>query len=946
MPIFYYPSKESPAASQIRIDHSDRDAWERLLSPHLLKVATQEGWETLVEFKAFKDSSRALSALEFPHDAPMRRAPFAVGSWGLVLDVDDKVVLPFAELRSRLDGIQFICFSSFNSTEETPRWRVVLPFEDRAPLSYMRSLWDYVNESVFDGLLSTGTRDPTRLGFFGTTRDDKTRSAYTWHFNPGVCLDWRALESAGIITESAPQLDELNIQCSKERKPHWTSRTEAIAEATKFFVSFAGGVRVGGRHDALFKASCALWWGWAAEDAEFVYSVLHAMNEAFEDPKDDQEVKAEVTAGYRRTIEEAGPAQSVDYGSKREPSVPFSREGVAALVEDLRRRVKRTRDRAYKNRMTTAAGLLVNALKGQVLCEADSLHLMEHLYFFLTEEFSRNPVEHLANFLEPSLGATRSKYPHLAQAQLSRTLVRGRILHFQQAALVRKDRQVEKIDEDRADSLRELFEDGRDWPYTQEELETWREESGLKEKKFLLQRKGDYYPFFNGTYLGPKSEKEMEVLVHRLALPMPNITTYTRTDKGAVKALPVVEVARNYGDVIDEVELDYNVGRSKYHKRDAQKVLTMAAGARAPLNPKFSHDVDQWLRLISGSKYELFLDYLAAFTQLEYAIPCLFLHGATGTGKSAFVKALSRLYSRGEPLSLEHATSRFNRGLMDTPIILCDERIPENVKKSGQTTAIFRNFIQRTDHLVEIKNGEFFVLKGAVRLLITANNLSVLTDDKELLSSLDVDGTINRFLLLEVSPTAKDFLESLEVARFQEIQDRDLASHVVWLGVNRSLDYSKRFLGLEDPDRAALKAAIVTTKEVPSLLCELVVTAIMRPNTTAAKGLLFAEDGIYVRQELWDKPTWDALTLQYPNNMSAGKLSRAMALMTGERKAFWRNNKATQYRKLDLYAVRNWILEQRFVEIEDFDAAVVRRTAEAEVLNGTSTNTKGPETAQ
>lgn len=947
MPIFVFPNKLASAAEQVPLDVFDRDAWEELLSPQNVRVAESEGCVSDFEITSFKGDAFVLSALEFPEDAKSRREVYAQRSWGLILDVDDKVVLSLPELQERLAGTFFVAFSSFSSTVETPRWRVVVPFATPAPVSYARSIWDRINESAFDGLLSKSTRDPTRLGFVGRVGRLRNMAAYTWHMQEGQPLDWVSLRDNGLLVETVPNLDQLDVKLPQERKPYWISSEDAFKEALAYYLPQAEGVGPGGRHKKLFETSCALWWGWAAEDEHFVYRILSALNDSFDEPKDTKDIAPEVTAGYRRTIEGLGPPQAVDYGHWREPPTPFSIDGVRALAHTLMSRSKQTRDDTYRARLSLVAGMLRQAIEGQALCGSENIHELQYLYKHLAEGFSRNPVSALANFLEPSLAIMRTRHPMEARS-LDPALVRARILRAQQAFLLLREHKAEEKEEEMRDALRDLFQSDRDWPYTKAELSEWEITNGLTMKTWILVSGSEYYVFFNGTYIGPRKEKELEIMVHRYALPMPGLDTYVRNERGQLKPKPVVAIAQEYGLVVDRVEYNYNSEHTRVQVRgegnQKERVLTVAAGRRVHMSSKFSQDIDTWIRYLSGSKYELFLNYLAAFPQTGYAVPCLYLYGTTGTGKSSFVKGLSRLYRRGEPLSYESATAKFNVGLLDTPVILCDERIPEVVKKSGQTTAIFRDYIQRTDHVVETKYGSSNVLKGAIRMVIAANNLNVLTDDRELLSNLDVDGTVNRFLLLEVRPETKGFLESMPADRFKEILDYDLARHVLWLSENRELDTSKRFMGIEDTDKLQLTSSIVTSKEVPNLMCELVVSAILHPKVVA--GVRYDADGVYIRKELWGlKNTWEGLGLEMPR-FPVGKMARGVALIARERKAFWEtkggSGRTVHYRAVDVDALVQWLRDSEYVAMEEFEEALLKHMQEAAVLEGTNANVNGP----
>lgn len=949
MPIFHYPNCFQKPDQGTPIDPFDADGWEQLLHPRRLKTAEDAGFTEPEAIKKFKEDSPCFTALEFPEGAQYRREAHATRSWGLILDVDDKVVLSLDQLKERLQGTLFIAFSSFSSTPETPRWRVILPFATPAPLEYTRSIWTYVDASVFQGLAGT-TRDPTRLGFYGRVRGQREKDAYQWHFNRGEPFSWTELRDAGLLAEEAKSLRQIFVPLSKERRHHWTPRHVALTEASSFYRAKYSGTEPGERHKALFITSAQLWWDWAADDDDFVFHVLQEVNNTFDPPKSQDEVEKEVEAGYKRTLEGAGETQQNDYGVRREPPTPFSIEGVRSLIQNLKNRAGRTQSE-YSARMSMAADALKKAIDGKSLCNYTNVPQLTHMYYHLAEWFPRNPVESLMEFLGPSLGATRTTlaaYPDVEGA-LNYEVVKARLAALQAQGLVRRDQRKKEMEEEQKEELRQFFHSDRDWPYTDEEIEKWEDTCGLSPKTWFLIFKRDFFVFNQGRYQGPKTEKEFQVMMRRWALPMKDVDVCVRNEKGAVKQLKPDEVVSKYGTGVDRVEYDYGATQSRMEWRAGngdvagENVLVMTAGQKRALERKYSHDIDQWIRLLSGDKYEMFLDYLAGFPQTAYALPCLYLYGSTGTGKSSFAKGLSRIYRRGEPLSYEGAVQRFNDTILDTPVVLCDEFIPESVKKSGQTTAYLRNIVQKTDHMVEVKNGSVYALKGALRIIITANNLSVITDDREQLTNMDVAGTVNRFLLLEAAPETRAFLEGLEAVRFKEILDFDLAQHVLWLSENRKIDTSKRFLGICDPD-SQLKSSIVTTKAVPNLMCELLTTAILS-NAKGVKGIRFDDEGVYVRQELWAKNTWEMLGLDVPK-ISVGKMARGMSLVAHERKAFWEAGRTVNYRQVDIEDLMRWVEESSFVDPDEFREAMLRRMAEAEVLNGTNPTANGPRETQ
>lgn len=200
-----------------------------------------------------------------------------------------------------------------------------------------------------------------------------------------------------------------------------------------------------------------------------------------------------------------------------------------------------------------------------------------------------------------------------------------------------------------------------------------------------------------------------------------------------------------------------------------------------PLAPEFSERVDQYLRLLGGKQTQTLLDWVSVVTKLDEPCAALFLHGVPGSGKTLLANGLARLWRKGEATDINQVLgSAFNEALMNCPLILADEQLPSFIKKEG-STAELRALIQGTQRRVTRQFKSAITLKGAVRLIITANNRN-LFNIRDALSNEDIVAVRDRILYLYAGQASKDYLSALTQAERKEmVLGDEIAKHALWL---------------------------------------------------------------------------------------------------------------------------------------------------------------------
>ncbi len=178
------------------------------------------------------------------------------------------------------------------------------------------------------------------------------------------------------------------------------------------------------------------------------------------------------------------------------------------------------------------------------------------------------------------------------------------------------------------------------------------------------------------------------------------------------------------------------------------------------VRPEFSADVDEWLRALGGDKYELLVEWLSWSLEVGAPICALNLYGAPGAGKGLLVAGLAECFE-GERMNDGRVMGKFNEGLLHTPVINCDEGVP-NIK-SDEALALdqaFRSFVSGGNITVRSMYQNPFTANVYPRIVFTSNDRDILksivghrdlTDD-------DIRAIELRLLSINVTSGAREFL--------------------------------------------------------------------------------------------------------------------------------------------------------------------------------------------
>lgn len=267
--------------------------------------------------------------------------------------------------------------------------------------------------------------------------------------------------------------------------------------------------------------------------------------------------------------------------------------------------------------------------------------------------------------------------------------------------------------------------------------------------------------------------------------------------KGNLKKKPMGQVLDEYGTVIREVTYTINGSETRYDP--STRSLRVPTAPMRNIEAKYHAEIDEWLHLLPARKHhvDMLLDWVSTLTLLDRMSAALYLSGPKSTGKSLFVSGLARLWPSGAS-KLEHVFTRFNDSILASPLINADENWSD---QSVNLCAELRELVGNMVHRVESKGKCIVTVEGAVRLVITANNETLLqTRGNGDQNQYEREATIERILHVPTSNKAAKFLKSIRNRHLWREEDM-IAQHALWLKneraesvVTRALEEGHRFL--------------------------------------------------------------------------------------------------------------------------------------------------------
>lgn len=474
---------------------------------------------------------------------------------------------------------------------------------------------------------------------------------------------------------------------------------------------------------------------------------------------------------------------------------------------------------------------------------------------------------------------------------------------------------------------------GRFEPYTEAEIQTMadRLEVSLAQlrRRWVIQRDRTYYILKNGNYTCyTEAEAGNAALIDLAPAITANVDTYKITAQGPKRKTPQ-ELVADYGTVATSVRVDMTAQHSYY---DASLGAMIEAPCPIRVRPKRHEDVEEWLSVMAGAQHERLLQWIAALPVLAEPCAALYLEGDPGTGKSLLGFGLCQLWADA-PTTLSEAFGTFNHSLMRCPFVFGDETAPEDARGMHKTSKL-REFIQARARPLTRKFMPNATLVGCARVLLAANNLSLL-ETTEQLTEADIAAIVERLFYIHVNPGSRAWLlarESIEPGfTTRWVQHKAMAEHALWLAETRTFQRHGRFLVAGEANSDLVKT-LTTSTGLRSAVCHWLTEYIFNPSRlrSSAKAQIVAPLVLVSRGRLLVNSraiveTWcDYLPndkYRQPKPLEVAKALRGLSIKEiTMRKADGSGNQ--KFREVDLDRVAVWAASAGYGTRDDIEHAL------------------------
>jgi hypothetical protein len=593
-------------------------------------------------------------------------------------------------------------------------------------------------------------------------------------------------------------------------------------------------------------------------------------------------------------------------------------------LEDLASRLNRKAGATYRS----VGHAIKAALNGEAFAvTGDRDQAMFRIACTIAEEWPDGDPSSIAMHFARGIEAMKALSPECPDLEI----LREKIERKQNDIRAERAAQEEERRAAQATRIRAAFAGARTTPYTEDELDQYAKDAGVTRAEFMrrwiIMVGNSFYIFKGGSYGPSVTKDELWLTCERdlSAAMSAGVRVWKVNDQGDIKPRTVQDLVSNYAEAASRVVADLNAQRSWYDAKTA--TLVEAPCPRRDLDPIEPKPLVQWLEVLGGDQFETLKDWLAVCADLSEPIAALYLDGGPGTGKTLLGEALSRIWTTNGPTPMADVVGNFNEALLECPLILADEVLPDVLKKTEGTGAL-RQLIQARQQKLRRKFRPTATVKGCVRVVLAANNRHLL-DTSEILTLNDADAVAERVLYIQIPSETRRVLEALPPDVVASFNRGDLlARYAMWLRQNRKVIRRGRFL-VSGKD-SLLHKTLGITNGLASALCCWCVRYLLEPGKMDATGKFLAR--VHKGQLLVNARGPSEFWSMYETNVkppTAGKVGRALASICGPNKKKVRNpatGMKTDYHLIPINRLLDWVNESGYCTKEEMLSALSQDT--------------------
>jgi hypothetical protein len=285
-----------------------------------------------------------------------------------------------------------------------------------------------------------------------------------------------------------------------------------------------------------------------------------------------------------------------------------------------------------------------------------------------------------------------------------------------------------------------------------------------------------------------------------------NITKPGLPFKADYAGLNIRTIIRDYGGRVDQIA--YASGQAGCRFDPEHNTIHIGKHRLKQVPAVYHEDVQGWLELLGGDDVDGLLDWLSCVTYtVDQPICALYIQGAPGIGKSLLGKGIASLWGAPPIEYNKTMNSDFNAELTTCPLLFADEGVKVDRNNQAYAALQFRNIVNDTVHYVNEKFKSPVPLRGALRVLICANDENGLPF-KESLGADGIEAIVQRVMYIHADPKAAAYLRvhggrSGMGERWAPSNNDPgaIAEHLMWLRNNRKVEQAEgaRFLVVGKP---------------------------------------------------------------------------------------------------------------------------------------------------